>query len=199
MLGLKSRVTHAIGAIVILALTGKAPALTGAFSPYVPQPLPQRASGDFDGDGRSDLAVIQDDSNSRHLSIRFSGSPDAIDLETTVAGVIQGDIDQDGDLDLVAVTPSSDVLVWINDGHGHFTRQETSQTPGLCDGPVWNDSASSPAIALGTTVPAVAADNRAETRVVVTDSRPPGAPEPFDFAFLLLPCLRAPPLAFTLT
>ena len=53
-------------------------------------------------------------------------------------------------------------------------------------------------IALGTTAPVVASRNRADTGVVVTQIRPPTSPESFDFAFFLLPSLRAPPPLFTL-
>ena len=194
---MQSRFSRAIlGALALIALTAvtrRAP----TFTPFVPHPLPQRAQGDFDGDGRSDVALVQDRADSGRLSVRLSGSPNAIDLEATVTGVIEGDIDQDGDLDLVALSPSSDVLVWINDGHGHFTRQDTPRAPGLCEEPAMGDTVLICPIALGTTAPVVACRNRADTGVVVTHIRPPTSPESFDFAFLLLASLRAPPQPFT--
>ena len=183
--------------ISVVALTSAA--RRTPLTPFVPQPLPQTAHGDFDGDGRSDVAFVPDRAESGRLSVRLSGSPDAIDLGATVTGVIESDIDQDGDLDLVAVTPSSDVLVWINDGRGHFTRRQTSPTPGLCDQPVMGDPVFLRPFALGMPAPVVAPGNRADTAVVVAHVRPPTSPESFDFACLLLPSLRAPPVSFALT
>ena len=195
---MQSRFSQAVfGAFVLIAFA-TVPRRASTFTPFVPHPLPQRAQGDFDGDGRSDVALVQDRADSGRLSVRLSGSPNTIDLEATVTGVIEGDVDQDGDLDLVALSPSSDVLVWINDGHGHFTRQQTPRAPGLCDEPLIGDTVLICPIALGTTVPAVASRNRADTAVVVTQIRPPTSPESFDLAFLLLPSLRAPPPPFTL-
>jgi hypothetical protein len=194
----QSRFSQAVlGALVVITLTAVA-RRAPTFTPFVPHPLPQRAQGDFDGDGRSDVALVQDRADSGRLSVRLSGSSNTIDLEATVTGVIESDVDQDGDLDLVALSPSSDVLVWINDGHGHFARQETPRAPGLCDEPMVSDAILFCPIALGTTAPVVAFRNRADTGVVVTQIRPPTSPESFDFAFLLLPSLRAPPPLFTL-
>ncbi len=41
--------------------------------------------------------------------------------------VVADDVDQDGDLDVVASVGSLDLLVWQNDGAGHFTRLPSSQ------------------------------------------------------------------------
>src|SRR5207245_2837223 len=99
------------------------------------QASPQRAQGDFDGDGRVDTALIQDRADARRISIRLSGSSSPVDLDATVTGVVQGDVDHDGDLALIAATPSGDLLIWINDGHGRFTRQPESDTRGLSSEP----------------------------------------------------------------
>jgi hypothetical protein len=40
--------------------------------------------------------------------------------------VIADDVDQDGDLDVVASVGSLDLMVWQNDGAGHFTRLPSS-------------------------------------------------------------------------
>jgi hypothetical protein len=37
-------------------------------------------------------------------------------------GVVAGDVDDDGDLDVVASFGSLDLAIWRNDGAGHFTR-----------------------------------------------------------------------------
>jgi len=40
--------------------------------------------------------------------------------------VVADDVDQDGDLDVVASVGSLDLMVWQNDGAGHFTRLPSS-------------------------------------------------------------------------
>src|SRR5712692_10318703 len=63
------------------------------FTPFVSQALPQGAPGDFDGDGRPDVALIQDGVDGHHVSVRLSGSPGAVMLDAEVVGVIAADID----------------------------------------------------------------------------------------------------------
>ncbi len=46
-----------------------------------------------------------------------------IDPGTRVVASALADIDADGDLDVVAFDGSLDLLVWSNDGTGHFTRR----------------------------------------------------------------------------
>jgi hypothetical protein len=115
-----------------------------SFTPFVPEAPPQRAVGDVDGDGRMDTAFIQDDLGERGLWLRESGSADAVRMDDSVTSVIEGDIDHDGDLDIVAATPSGDLVIWLNDGHGRFTRQAPSQTPSVSSAPavaqtVWTE------------------------------------------------------------
>jgi len=45
------------------------------------------------------------------------------DAERPLVAVIAADIDADGDIDVVATDGSLDLLVWVNDGTGHFTRK----------------------------------------------------------------------------
>jgi hypothetical protein len=40
--------------------------------------------------------------------------------------VVAGDVDRDGDIDVVASLGSLDLIVWTNDGAGHFTRLASS-------------------------------------------------------------------------
>jgi hypothetical protein len=101
----------------------------GVFTPFVPQALPQHAWGDFDEDGRPDVALIQDRADGTHVSVRLAGSPGDVVLDANVVTVITADVDHDGDLDLVRATPSGDVVTWINDGRGRFTLQEPLHTP----------------------------------------------------------------------
>jgi hypothetical protein len=168
-----------------------------AFTPFVPQAPPQRALGDFDGDGRVDTALIQDGAGVRRISVQLSGSPSAVRLEAPVTGVIERDIDHDGDLDLVAATPSGDVLIWLNDGHGRFTkRQAASKTLGLFSEPmllqtVWPESMAVNLRSLLRPSPA-----RGDTAVIVTPVRAPAADVAYDARCPVLPALRAPPVSF---
>ena len=98
----------------------------------------QAVPGDFDGDGDVDLIVVQDDPQ---LLLNdgfgnFEQSPEAFggDANSGVAaeGVSVGDVDQDGDLDVLigrAVVPVDIVgvgrtrgpFLWLNNGRGQFT------------------------------------------------------------------------------
>jgi hypothetical protein len=53
-----------------------------------------------------------------------------------LVALVASDIDADGDLDLVANDGSLDLMVWLNDGAGHFTRRYAHQSPG------WRDNTS---------------------------------------------------------
>src|ERR1700722_6670990 len=102
--------------LLILACTRwPASSSPGRFTPFAPHALPQRAQGDFDGDGRQDLALVQDGADGLHVSVRLSGSSGGLLLEATVVGLIAADIDHDGDLDLIAVAPTGQVIAWLND------------------------------------------------------------------------------------
>lgn len=48
---------------------------------------------------------------------------------TKVVAAALADIDSDGDLDLIASDGTLDLLVWSNDGSGHFTRKYPTHTP----------------------------------------------------------------------
>jgi hypothetical protein len=133
--------------VLWLALNGLVAIATGAFGlgvrakssdafiPYIAITPPQRAQGDFDGDGRIDTALVQERAGTARISIQLSGSSSPVVLEGAATGVVEGDVDGDGDLDLVAATPSGDLLIWINDGRGRFTRQVASRTGGVSNGP----------------------------------------------------------------
>ena len=166
---------------------------TGAFAPFVVQSLPQRASGDFDGDGRVDNAQIQDFGGLKHVSVRLSGSSDDVRLDTAVAVLIDEDVDHDGDLDLVAATAAGDVVIWLNDGHGRFTREVPSQSRSVGnESPSLQTEANMPS-AIGIAPPFVPGPERSETAVVVVQIRRPTEPLRFDRHRLLPPGLRAPP------
>jgi hypothetical protein len=166
------------------------------FTPFVPQEPPQRAQGDFDGDGRVDTALIQDGAGDRHISVQLSGSSSAVHLEASVTGVIEGDIDHDGDLDIVAATPSGDLLIWLNDGHGRFTRQAASRTPGLFSDPVLVQADWPESMALNVRALLLPSPARGETAALVTPVRAPVARVARDLRCPILPALRAPPASF---
>jgi len=76
--------------------------------------------------------------------------PSADRLQIRVA--VGADIDADGDVDVVATT-DRDLVVWINEGGGHFRRRAAHRHP-VADGPpaagTWNDDGSGAAEAVQT-------------------------------------------------
>jgi hypothetical protein len=190
----------AFGALLLAgSLTGATVArLNGGFTAYVPPVYPRVALGDFDGDGRRDVALIQgrqDGTGDSVLQVTLSGSPGAAVLKTTIISVVTADIDHDGDLDLVAVAPSGNLVIWINDGLGHYTLQEALHGhEDLSSEPTVVQFAIDQPVALGVTAPLVASRGRSATAIVVTQMRPPTLPLTFSLSFLSLPALRAPPL-----
>ena len=64
------------------------------------------------------------------LPAGFAGTIDRATSDQLVR-VVAGDVDRDGDIDVVASLGSLDLVVWKNDGAGHFTRQPASHRPTL--------------------------------------------------------------------
>jgi hypothetical protein len=182
----------ALGVAATLLPTGS----RARYTRFVAPPLPQHAIGDFDGDGQPDVANITARSSGRHdISIALSGSADDIRLDASVSALIEGDFDHDGDLDLLATTPSGDILLWVNDGHGRFTRQEPSPRRALAGDPVLA-SIADPSITV------VTADGwvlespvRAHRAVVLRSIRPPTIVGVISRDRQLVPALRAPPVS----
>jgi hypothetical protein len=188
-------------ALIALILGGTlraAAAKAPGFTPFVPQALPQGAPGDFDGDGHPDVALIQDGLDGHHVSVRLSGSPGAVLLDAEVVGVIAADIDDDGDVDLVTAAPSGQVVNWINDGRGRFTRQQTLPSDRLSSALIVVNSMRDESLALGAAAPSGDPAARNETAVLATRIRPPTDPPAFDLGFLSLQSLRAPPPSLSL-
>jgi hypothetical protein len=184
---------------VILAATcwasvGRA---THAFTPYTPPALPQRAQGDFDGDGRPDVALIQDGPNGSQVSIRLSGSSSNVYLTANVGSLIAEDIDGDGDLDLVAGAPSGQVMTWLNDGHGRFTLQKPRRSYGVSPETIFADALQGEPVALGVNAPLAMPRIRSRMAVVVTLSRPPTGPLASGLGVLSLSSPRAPPVSLS--
>ena len=59
------------------------------------------------------------------LPAGFAGTVDRATSDRFVS-VVAGDVDRDGDVDVVASLGSLDLMVWTNDGAGHFTRVASS-------------------------------------------------------------------------
>ena len=163
------------------------------FASYLAQTPPQRAQGDFNGDGRIDTAQIEERVGVGRISIRLSGSSAAVDLEPAVIGVVEGDVDHDGDLDLVATTSAGDLLIWINDGHGRFTRQPASPTAGLSGEPALAETASHSVFAVDVRAPSLPSPPLRETGLVVAFLRSSASRSVDDVLDAALPLLRAPP------
>jgi hypothetical protein len=83
--------------------------------------------GDFDGDHRLDQAHLVSHGSSKQISLHFQHSPSktlSFDAGITDPGsLVSGDINQDGDADLVWLshTPFVKIVFWVGDGHGNFT------------------------------------------------------------------------------
>jgi hypothetical protein len=166
------------------------------FTPYTPPALPQRAQGDFDGDGRADVALIQDGADSSRVSVRLSGSSSVVYLNVNVGSLIAEDIDGDGDLDLVAGTPSGQVVAWINDGHGRFTLKKAQPSSGVASETVFAKTLQVEAVALGVSVPLVVPDTRNSQAIRIACARPPTVLLPYGLHTRSLSFPRAPPAAF---
>ena len=82
-----------------------------------------RASvGDLDGDGTPDIVLASD---FPPLAVIFRGTGEVLDLPGGSRSAALADFDHDGDLDLA----SAGTLVWLNDGHGHFTGPTSYPSP----------------------------------------------------------------------
>ena len=139
------------------------------------------------------MALILDGVNGHLVSVRLSGSPGAVLLDADVVGVIAADIDHDGDVDLVTAAPSGQVVNWINDGRGRFTRQQALPSNSLSSVMIVDSSLRDEPVALGATAPLGDPGVWSDATVLVTRIRPPTDPPAFDLTFLSLQSLRAPP------
>ena len=98
-------------------------------SPNVPSPFllgTEPVLSDFDSDNRLDQATLSSEGSLKRIHIAFGKSAwSSLTFDSAVAepgGLFSGDIDDDGDIDLVWIAESSGKSVtWLGDGHGNFS------------------------------------------------------------------------------
>jgi hypothetical protein len=120
-----------------------------------------------------------------------------------LVAAVTADIDADGDLDVIATDQSLNLLVWVNDGSGHLTRQRPRHSGGestSAPAPTFERRAGSLALATFNDPPSARLGQRPDidTRLNVASRPPVAAP------FAPLPAVphrpsRAPPAATILT
>ena len=192
MKGTSSSGRLTLGVVVALTMVlsaSRRPAPSPA--PSVSTVLPQVARGDFDGDGRADVAVIRDTPIGRRIVLGLSASS-VTDLDASVVSLVAGDVDRDGDLDLVTVSTSGLVVVWLNDGHGRFSKVALGSEPQLSGRPAFDSGRNPHRLALSGTpvlLPANVAARALRPSAGVMSRQRPRAPA----AITLAPSPRGPP------
>jgi len=80
---------------------------------------------DFDGDNKVDQATLSSSGGFKSISLAFGKSSwsslSFVSNETDRGRLVSGDIDDDGDIDLVWVSQNAEeYIAWLGDGCGHF-------------------------------------------------------------------------------
>jgi hypothetical protein len=92
------------------------------------------ATGDFDGDGRTDIVFVAEDDQTNELYLQtepgvFRDASDTLPGPGHVTNAVLAiDIDNDADLDLLLGNQGQNIA-WINDGKGGFTPDVTGRLP----------------------------------------------------------------------
>jgi hypothetical protein len=108
--------TRSLGRALCTVATLAAALLCGSLSPRGTTP------------SRSLVIALPAESDADRSAALPEGFAAAVDRATSArfVRVVADDVDQDGDLDVVASVGSLDLMVWQNDGAGHFTRLASS-------------------------------------------------------------------------
>lgn len=169
------------------------------------------AIADFDGDHRLDVASLWQEQHtpiavSYWIELRLStGSRQSIHLSGPPGGLIieARDVNRDDAVDLTVVTAwfKQPVAIFLNDGHGSFSRVEPAEFPGAFgqSSDNWSSASNQGTEAVG--VPSQSQkDTWSDARKVPRGLSPLGSvpastPAPFDRSCLISHAERAPPYA----
>jgi hypothetical protein len=133
-----SRAVTAFAAIIVLALALPSLASALSFQETSQSPLPgltsvnDIATGDFDGDGNSDLAVADETgvvvwlSNGDGTFAEGETLPIDANVNATAATVVVGDFNDDGNLDLAYSDGPFKIYIALGDGDGTFIAPDSS-------------------------------------------------------------------------
>jgi hypothetical protein len=131
----------ALGALAVACGASEAPTPSAVQLPFTPSFCDQGcAIADLDGDGRPDLAIARAEGwgpggfqyrIELDLTTRVGLSSFSVSAQRGGLRIIPRDVNGDWDLDLIITSAWSftPVGVWINDGHGGFTRSNPTAYP----------------------------------------------------------------------
>ena len=101
---------QSVGYAVILWLSLATAAAAGA-----------RVAADLNGDGRPDHIKVVESDGRHTLALHFAGGSRIwLTTPSRVSQLVAGDVDRDGDIDLLATTERAELIAWINHGRGRF-------------------------------------------------------------------------------
>jgi hypothetical protein len=180
------------GVVILAALSGHG---LKADEPSAPPRPPHRALADFDRDGIPDTAVIETDDRSSYVLIPLSGSRVITRIDGPVTGIVEDDIDHDGDADLLGATASGDLVVWLNDGRGRFTREQATHTRHVSRNPTLASAFHDAASVVLTKSPSITRPLRTFAITVSARDELPATRRRADTSDVFNPYLRAPPSA----
>jgi hypothetical protein len=120
----------------LLCLAGIAVPTWAQFETRATNPLPfgafSIATGDFNHDGKLDIAVVDDDGFSVSLGNGDGTFQKAVSYAATGLSIAAGDFNKDGNIDLVMANGNSSVSVYLGNGDGTFQLPKTTTTTENC-------------------------------------------------------------------